>query len=344
MITYKASGVDIEKADRLIDELKVKMNMTFNPYVLNPIGGFASLLTLPKEYEDPVIVTSTDGVGTKLKIAQKLKRHSTVGIDLVAMCVNDILTYGARPLFFLDYFACGTLEENVYREVISGICEGCTLAGCALVGGETAEMPSFYRKGEYDLAGFAMGVVEKKRIVDGSSIEEGDAVIGIASNGLHSNGFSLVRKLILEVKRMSLKQKVEGLETTLGEELLKPTKIYVRPVMEILERFRVKGMAHITGGGIPGNLKRIIPSGLIAELTIEEREIPFIFRFIKELGDLPYDEMFSTFNMGVGYILVVKREEEKSVIELLSSIGERAYSLGTIEKTRSEKKVKISVV
>lgn len=343
MLTYKRAGVDIKKAERLIEELKPKIGKTFNPYVLNPVGGFASLLKLPEEYEEPIIVTSTDGVGTKLKIAQKLNKHSTVGVDLVAMCANDILTYGAKPLFFLDYFACGKLDEKVYKEVILGICEGCLIAGCALVGGETAEMPSFYKKGEYDLAGFIVGVVEKEKIIDGTQVAEGDGIIGIASNGLHSNGFSLVRKLFFELKKMRLNTKIDEIGGTLGDELLKPTKIYVKCVEEILKRFKVKGMAHITGGGIPGNLKRVIPPGLLAEIRIEKKNIPYIFQLIKKVGNITYEEMFSTFNMGIGYILIVEKKDEDDLLGWLLSQKEVAYLIGRIKKTNSKKKVKISV-
>ena len=344
MITYKDAGVDVEKAERLIGELKEEIKKTFSPYVLNPVGGFASLLSLPKDYKNPVIVTSADGVGTKLKIAQKMKRHTTVGIDLVAMCVNDILTYGARPLFFLDYFACGRLKEDIYRDVIWGICEGCKISNCALVGGETAEMPSMYKNDEYDLAGFVIGVVEKEKIIDGSAIEEGDAIIGISSSGLHSNGFSLVRKLLLHVKRMRLNQKIPGLGMTLGEELLKPTRIYVDSVLHILKKHSIKGMAHITGGGIYGNLKRIIPEGLFADIKIHRGSIPYIFKLLKDVGGLSYREMFSTFNMGIGFILISKREEGASIIDSLRLKGEKAYLLGYIGAKKSEEKVRISVL
>ncbi|MCX7856471.1 MAG: phosphoribosylformylglycinamidine cyclo-ligase [Deltaproteobacteria bacterium] len=343
-MTYKDAGVDIEKADRLIDEVKKKIKSTFNPFVLNPVGGFASLLAIPKEYVDPIIVTSTDGVGTKLKIAQRLNKHDTVGIDLVAMCANDILTYGSKPLFFLDYFACGSLDETIYQEVVSGICEGCKIAECALVGGETAEMPSFYKKGEYDLAGFIIGVVEREKIVDGTSIKKGDAVIGIASSGLHSNGYSLVRKLLFGLKKMRINQKINGLRGTLGEELLTPTKIYVKPVLEIHGKFKIKGMAHITGGGIYGNLKRIIPQGLLADISVPEDNIPYIFKLLQEIGKLSISEMFRTFNMGVGFILVVENEDEKEIIEILKDQGEKAFHLGHIVEAKSPEKVRISIL
>lgn len=343
MITYKDAGVDQKKAETLIEKLKERIRSTFNPYVLNPIGGFASLLDVPKEFKDPVIVTSTDGVGTKLKIAQMVKVHRTVGIDLVAMCVNDILTYGAKPFFFLDYFACGKLDEEIYKEVIGGICEGCEEAGCALVGGETAEMPSFYGEGEYDLAGFVLGFVEKGRIVDGSGIKEGDKVIGLRSNGLHSNGYSLARKILFEIKGLNPYEKLEGIEDPLYTELLRPTRIYVRLVLDLLERFRIKGMAHVTGGGIPGNLSRIIPSGLSAELTLPHSEVPLIFRIIKDLGNVPVNEMFSTFNMGIGYILVVENGECERVIEYLDSKMENPLILGEIGRRTGTEAVRITL-
>lgn len=344
MITYKEAGVDQQKAETLIDSLKERIKSTFNRYVLNPIGGFASLLEIPKEFRDPVLVTSTDGVGTKLKIAQKAKVHSTVGIDLVAMCVNDILTYGAKPLFFLDYFACGRLDEDIYKDVISGICEGCREAGCALVGGETAEMPSFYGEGEYDLAGFAIGFVEKDKIVDGSKIKEGDKVIGLPSSGLHSNGYSLVRKLFFEIKGFDLYERIEGLEGLLYEELLKPTRIYVRLVLDLLQRFRIKGMAHVTGGGIPGNLSRIIPHGLSADLQVPLSRVPRIFKVIKEMGDVSLDEMFSTFNMGIGYILVVGDKEYEDLVRYLKSNFEEPIPLGEIKEGSEKPSVIINVV
>lgn len=305
------------------------------------IGGFAALTEVPSSYKNPVLVSSTDGVGTKLKIAFMAGKHDTVGIDLVGMSVNDILTLGAKPLFFLDYYACGTIDENVYPHVIDGICEGCLQSDCALVGGETAEMPSFYKDNEYDLAGFAVGIAEKGSIIDGSAISEGDALIGLASNGLHSNGFSLVRKLLFEVKKFRIDEEVPGIPGKLYEELLKPTRIYVKPVLEIVSRFQVKGMAHITGGGLPGNISRIIPDGLSTTLNVDPLKSPPIFQVLMEAGNLNLDDMCSTFNMGTGFVLIVNNGDAEEIIRSLNSSGETAARIGTIEKATGDVKVRI---
>ncbi|MCX8021170.1 MAG: phosphoribosylformylglycinamidine cyclo-ligase [Syntrophorhabdaceae bacterium] len=343
MLTYEKSGVNIEKAEKLIDRLKGRIQSTFNPSVLNPIGGFASLTEIPRHYKDPIIVSSTDGVGTKLKIAFMLNKHDTVGIDLVAMSANDILTLGAKPYFFLDYYACGRIEDEVYTDVISGICEGCRQAGCALIGGETAEMPSFYKEKEYDLAGFIIGFVDRDKIIDGKNIRDGDVVIGLPSNGLHSNGFSLVRKVFFEDNSYSVFDTVEGLKKVLGEELLRPTKIYVNIIHDLLSRFKIKGMAHITGGGLPGNIKRIIPDGLSAFLEIEENFIQDIFRVIMNLGNVDFKEMCSTFNMGIGYVMVVEEEDFPSIMDFIREKGEEAFLLGSIKKRDSGDKVSVSL-
>ncbi len=340
-ITYKDSGVDIEKADRLLGRIRSRIQGTFNPWVMNSIGGFAALTEVPEGYTKPVLVSSTDGVGTKLKIAFDAAKHDTVGIDLVAMSANDVLTMGAKPYFFLDYFASGRIEDAVYQDVIAGICDGCEMAGCALIGGETAEMPSFYKDGEYDLAGFVMGFVEKDRIVNGSKIKEGNAVIGIASSGLHSNGYSMVRKVLFEVAGLKVTDSLEGLEGKLYEELLKPTRIYVKPVMAVLERFPIYGMAHITGGGLPGNIERIIPDGLTARIELPRDRVPVIFTHIMRLGDVPFEEMCSTFNMGIGYICIIDKEHEKAVLDLLSASGETALTIGRIEKASDSRKVRV---
>lgn len=337
-LTYRDAGVDVGKADALIKRMKTQIQKTFNPYVLSPIGAFAALTEIPKGYTDPVLVTATDGVGTKLKVAFALRRHDTVGIDLVAMSANDVLTVGARPFFFLDYFACGRLDEQVYSEVITGICAGCEMAGCALVGGETAEMPSFYQEGEYDLAGFVTAFVEKRKVVDGSAIREGDRVIGLASSGLHSNGFSLARKILFEQHQLTLKDSVEGLEGNVYEELLKPTKIYVKPILSLIEKTEVKGMAHITGGGLPGNVSRIIPDGLCAHLSVA-KEPPEIFGVLMRLGNVAQNEMYATFNMGVGFVIVVGKADEARALKELTSMGEHGFSLGVIEKSRESEKV-----
>ncbi|MCX5807924.1 MAG: phosphoribosylformylglycinamidine cyclo-ligase [Proteobacteria bacterium] len=342
VLTYKDAGVDIHKADRLMGNLKDKIHATFNPFVLNRIGGFGSLTEMPGGYKNPILVTSTDGVGTKLKIAFMSGKHDTIGIDLVAMSVNDILTLGAKPFFFLDYFACGSIEEKIYKDVISGICDGCSLAGCALIGGETAEMSSFYKEGEYDLAGFAIGFVDKENIIDGSDIKDGDRIIALSSNGLHSNGYSLVRKVLLEIHNLDLNEKFEGLHDKLYEELLKPTRIYVKSINNILDKFSIKGMAHITGSGLPGNIKRIIPDGLSARIDMSDYEIPPIFKFIMKLGNVPLDEMYSTFNMGIGFIIIANTADEKAIIGQLMECGENAFEIGSIQKAPDGEKVHIS--
>ena len=341
-ITYKDSGVDIARADRLIDTLKDRIKATHNVNVLNMIGGFAALTEVPKSYMNPVLVSSTDGVGTKLKVAFMAGKHDTVGIDLVGMSVNDILTLGAKPLFFLDYYACGKIDEKVYPAVIGGVCDGCMQADCALVGGETAEMPSFYKDDEYDLAGFAVGVVEKDAIIDGSTISAGDAVIGLASNGLHSNGYSLVRKLFFDVKKYRVDEEVPGITGKLYEELLKPTRIYVKPVLEVISKFTVKGMAHITGGGLPGNISRIIPDGLGSSLKVDLARVPPVFRALMEAGNLDLNEACHTFNMGTGFVLIVKDAEADDVIRSLNGAGETASRIGTIEKVSGDTKVTVT--
>ena len=340
-VTYEDSGVNIKKADSLIDDIKSRIQKTFNPHVLNAIGGFGALTEVPKEYKNPVLVSSTDGVGTKLKIAFAAGKHDTVGIDLVGMSVNDILTLGAKPFFFLDYYACGKIEDHVYKQVISGICDGCEMASCALIGGETAEMPSFYTVGEYDLAGFAVGIVEKDRIINGSQIIAGDAVIGLASNGLHSNGYSLVRHVLFDIHKLNINDAWEDTNTKLYEELLKPTRIYVKPVLEVSAQYNIKGMVHITGGGLPGNIKRVIPEGLIASIHVAIDSTPRIFRFIMELGNINFHEMCSTFNMGTGYVLIVGKDDEKAVIDIFEKLGEKASLLGYIEKSTDDQKVRL---
>ncbi len=341
-ITYKDSGVDIKKADNLLHDIRNRIQGTFNPFVMNSIGGFAALTEIPSGYRNPILVSSTDGVGTKLKIAFDANKHDTVGIDLVAMSVNDVLTMGAKPYFFLDYFASGRIEDKVYKDVIAGICEGCMLADCALIGGETAEMPSFYKDGEYDLAGFVMGFVEKDRIVNGSTIKEGDVVIGLASSGLHSNGYSLVRKVLFEAAKLKVTDHVDGIDGPLYQELLKPTRIYVRSVVPVLEACSVHGMAHITGGGLPGNIERIIPDGLSARIRVPQGNIPPVFNLIMRLGEVPFTEMCSTFNMGIGYVCIVEKDHEKTALDLLRKSGETAFTAGIIEKASDDRKVIIT--
>lgn len=332
MLTYKDAGVDIEKADRFVEDIKSMVKNTFNKNVITPIGGFAAAYLLEiANYKEPVITSSTDGVGTKLKIAQTLDKHDTIGIDLVAMCVNDLITTTSKPLFFLDYFATGRLEPHVAVDVIKGIVRGCELAGCALVGGETAEMPGMYKDGEYDLAGFAVGVVEKQKMLDGSKTQAGDILIGLASSGVHSNGYSLVRKLI-ELKGYRYTDYFEEFGKTLGEELLTPTKIYVKSVLELSKRVDIKAIAHITGGGIPGNLIRVINKDLKAVIEEGSWEVLPIFKWVEKEGQIEKREMYKTFNMGIGLILAVDKKDEKETINILEDLGEKPYIIGYLER------------
>ena len=332
-ITYKKAGVDIDEGDRFVDLIGPLVKKTFRPEVMTDIGMFGALFRLDiRKYRKPVLVSGTDGVGTKLKVAFMAGRHDTVGIDLVAMCVNDILTSGAEPLFFLDYFATGKLKPEKAADVIKGIAAGCRDAGCALVGGETDEMPGFYGKGEYDLSGFAVGVVDRNKIIDGAKIRKGDAVIGLASSGIHSNGYSLVRKIFFDHKKMGVKKYIPEFKSTLGEELLRPTKIYVKAYAEIKDSINVKGMAHITGGGIPGNLPRVFPKGLGAILEEKSWTVPAVFRVMQQLGNVPEDDMKRTFNMGIGFAMVVDKEDADEALALLKKAGYKAYHIGSMIK------------
>jgi len=331
--TYKNAGVDIDLADHIVKKIKPLISRTFIPGVLSDIGGFGGLFSLAEQnYKEPVLVSGTDGVGTKLKIAFALDKHGSVGIDLVAMCVNDIVTCGAKPLFFLDYISIGELSEKVTVELIKGIAEGCKMANCALLGGETAEMPGFYAEGEYDLAGFAVGIVEKSKIIDGREIREGDSVIGITSNGLHSNGFSLVRKVLLEEKQYKMKKKIATLKKSLGEELLKPTRIYVKPVLYLLEKYKVLGIAHITGGGLLENIPRILPSGISVEIDRNSWTKPPIFSLIQKEGKISDEEMYRTFNMGIGMVLIVPDGESEKILEELRLMNYDSSIVGKVIK------------
>jgi phosphoribosylformylglycinamidine cyclo-ligase len=330
-LTYKKSGVDIAEGDRFVRLISPLVKKTFRPEVMTDIGSFGGLFALGK-YKSPVLVSGTDGVGTKLKIAFMTDRHDTVGIDLVAMCVNDIITSGAEPLFFLDYFATGRLRANKAKDVVAGIAKGCREARCALIGGETAEMPGFYKEDEYDLAGFAVGVVEKKEIVDGSGIRAGDAIIGIASSGLHSNGYSLARKVFFDSAKMRINSYVDELKCTIGEELIKPTRIYAGAVAELKQKIRVVGMAHITGGGMPGNLPRIFGRDLTAVINKESWPVPPVFEVIRTLGGVPAADMKKTFNMGIGYVIVVSQSKVTVALALLKKCGYPAYLIGFMEK------------
>jgi len=332
-ITYKKAGVDIDEADKFVKMISPMVKTTFRKEVLTDIGLFAGLFKLDiKKYKEPVLVSGTDGVGTKLKIAFQADKHDTVGIDLVAMCVNDILTVGAEPLFFLDYFATGKLDAERASQVIKGIVEGCRQAGCALIGGETAEMPGFYKKNEYDLSGFAVGVVNKNEIINGAEIKEGDAVIGVASSGLHSNGFSLVRKVLFDIRKMKIDQYVSELGCSIAEELLKPTKIYVNAFFALKGKVKIKGMAHITGGGIPGNLTRIFQKNISAKINKNSWDIPPIFKFIEKIGKIDKKEMYKVFNMGIGYIFIVNKSDVDKTLKTLSKNGYKSYIIGEILK------------
>lgn len=322
MITYKEAGVNIEEGYKAVSLMKEYAAKTTGNLVLNSLGSFAAMIELPEGYKKPVLVTGTDGVGTKLDIAFKTKKYDTVGIDCVAMCVNDILCHGAKPLFFLDYIACGKLEAQVAADLVKGVSEGCAQCNASLVGGETAEMPGFYREGEYDIAGFAVGIVDKDNIVDGKDIKEEDALIGLSSSGFHSNGYSLIRKVFTDMDEIYNGQK-------LGEVLLTPTKIYVKPILNVLEKFNVKGMAHITGGGFIENIPRMLPKGLTAVINKNSYPIPEIYERFLSLG-ITEDELFNTFNMGIGFVLCVDKSIKEQVIKYLISLGERAYDIGFI--------------
>ena len=336
-ITYKRAGVDIDEGERFVTMISPLVKKTFRKEVLTDIGSFGGLFRFESaNYKEPILVSGTDGVGTKLKIAFLMDRHNTVGVDLVAMSVNDILTSGAEPLFFLDYFATGKLEPEKAAMVIDGIAAGCREAGCALIGGETAEMPGFYQEGEYDLAGFAVGVVDKAKIIDGMDIRERDTLIGLASSGLHSNGYSLVRKVFFEREKMDVTMYVPELGTTLGDEMLRPTRIYVKAFNALKERIRIKGIAHITGGGIPGNLPRVLPEGVGAVVREGSWPVPAIFRVIKEKGNVPVNDMKRTFNMGIGFILVVSEKEAGDAVGLLKDAGFDSCVIGTVVKGKKE--------
>jgi phosphoribosylformylglycinamidine cyclo-ligase len=333
--TYKDAGVDIETGDAFVRRIKGLVESTSRPEVRGAFGGFSALVSLPDgRGRGPLLVSSTDGVGTKLKIAFKMDRHDTVGIDLVAMCVNDIVVTGARPLFFLDYLSMGRLDSDKAYEIIRGIADGCREAECSLVGGETAEMPGFYEPGEYDLAGFAVGTVEEERVIDISRVRPGDRILGVASSGLHSNGFSLVRRIVFDLLKLGVDQWIEELGSSIGEELLRPTRIYVRPILHLLEDFSLSAMAHITGGGIPGNLARVIPTGCRAVVDTESWEVPAIFRFLQREGKVPQEEMWRTFNNGIGMVLVMRPQDSDTIVTRMHELGERCFPIGEIVRAR----------
>ena len=331
-LSYRDAGVDIDAGDSLVERIKPHARRTLRPEVLGGIGGFGALMELPRHYREPVLISGTDGVGTKLKLAFHLNRHDTIGIDLVAMSVNDILVQGAEPLFFLDYYACGRLDVDVAEQVVAGIARGCELAGCALIGGETAEMPGMYPIGEYDLAGFAVGVAEKDRLITGADIRAGDVVLGLASSGPHSNGYSLIRKIV-EVTQADLAGPFHG--RSLGETLLEPTRIYVKPLLALMQSLTVKGLAHITGGGLTGNIPRILPEGLAARLDAQAWTWPPVFQWLQQAGGVTTDEMLRTFNCGIGMVVVMDAADAEAASRFLTEHGETVYRLGRIEAAQA---------
>ncbi|MCF7957555.1 MAG: phosphoribosylformylglycinamidine cyclo-ligase [Phycisphaerae bacterium] len=342
-VTYQQSGVDISANDQMVDMISQNVQRTHGPRVIHMQNAFAGMFRLDydeklfrKNYKNPVLVACTDGVGTKVQVAAKMNKFDTVGIDLVAMSVNDMLVQGAEPLFFLDYVAVNSLQPAQINQFVAGISEGCIQADCALIGGETAEMPSVYRKGEFDLAGFAVGVVEKHRLVSGNHIEPGDSVIGLASSGLHSNGYSLVRHVCFDRAKLKVDQHIDELGETVGEALLRPTRIYVRSIMSLLKKYRVKkvikAMAHITGGGLPGNLPRVVGKELDVVLEQKKWPVPPIFDYLEKLGPIEKDEMYKVFNMGIGYVLIVRPKFTRSIMTHLKKSGETPYFMGKVKR------------
>jgi phosphoribosylformylglycinamidine cyclo-ligase len=330
---YRQAGVDIEAGYEAVDRIKRHALSTMRPEVMGGLGAFGGMFDLSQlNYKEPVLVSGTDGVGTKLMLAFMADKHDTIGVDAVAMCVNDIVAQGAEPLYFLDYIACGKLEPEKIEAIVKGISVGCKQAGAALIGGETAEMPGMYGNDEYDIAGFSVGIAEKSKLIQPEKVQNGDVLIGLASNGVHSNGFSLVRKVLLEEGKLDLNESYGSLEGSLGEELLRPTRIYVKPVLEVLEGHTVHGIAHITGGGFDENIPRMLPEGLGAEVDFGSWPIPPIFDLINETGKIGTKEMFTTFNMGIGMVLAVPGDEALEVLKLLEKQGEKAYFIGRVKK------------
>ncbi|MCS4532755.1 phosphoribosylformylglycinamidine cyclo-ligase [Neisseria montereyensis] len=333
-LSYRDAGVDIDAGDQLVENIKPFAKRTMRPEVLGDLGGFGALVEISKKYQNPVLVSGTDGVGTKLKLAFDWDKHDTVGIDLVAMSVNDILVQGAEPLFFLDYFACGKLDVTRATDVIKGIAQGCEESGCALIGGETAEMPGMYPEGEYDLAGFAVGVVEKDKVINGRNIVPGDIVLGLASNGAHSNGYSLIRKII-ERDNPDLDSAFDG-DKTLRQAIIAPTRLYVKPILAALKQFDIKGMAHITGGGITENIPRILPENTVAQIDANAWALPKLFQWLQKAGNVQAQEMYRTFNCGIGMAVIVAKEEADALQQFLAQQGETVYRLGAIRERQGD--------
>ncbi len=333
-LSYSDAGVDIDAGDRLVENIKPFAKRTLRPEVLGGLGGFGALVEIGKNYRNPVLVSGTDGVGTKLKLAFDWDLHDTVGIDLVAMSVNDILVQGAEPLFFLDYFACGKLDVDCATAVIKGIAQGCEQSGCALIGGETAEMPGMYPEGEYDLAGFAVGVVEKERIISGQNIRAGDVLLGLASNGAHSNGYSLIRKII-DRAQPDLDAEFDG-GKTLRQTVIAPTRLYAKPLLAAMKEFEIKGMAHITGGGISENLPRVLPQNCTAHVDAKSWEMPKLFQWLQKEGNIAAAEMYRTFNCGIGMIVVAAHDKAEALADFLRQQGETVYRLGEIRERQGD--------
>jgi len=338
-LTYRAAGVDIDAGNAVVERIKPLVKRTFRPEVMAGLGGFGALFELGARYRDPVLVSGTDGVGTKLKLAQTLGRHDTIGIDLVGMCVNDVLVQGAEPLFFLDYFATGKLDVDTTVSVVGGIAKGCELAGCALVGGETAEMPDMYPPGEYDLAGFCVGAVEKLALIDGRRIQAGDAIVGIRSSGPHSNGYSLIRRIV-ERAGKPFDLDLDG--TSLADALMAPTTIYVKPVLKLMQQQAVHGMAHITGGGLQENIIRVVPDGLGVAIESSAWKPSAVFDWLQREGKVERSEMWRTFNCGIGYVLIVPRSQAGATVDALETLGLPAVTIGEIVAASGDERVRIA--
>lgn len=328
-LTYRDAGVDIDAGNELVNRIKETAARTRRPEVLGGLGGFGAMVAIPAGYQEPLLVSGTDGVGTKLRLAMQVGKHDTIGIDLVAMCVNDLVVGGAEPLFFLDYYATGKLNVDVAAEVVAGIGKGCELSGCALVGGETAEMPGMYEGDDYDLAGFCVGVVERSKVIDGSRVQEGDALIALASSGPHSNGYSLIRK-ILEVSNADLDQPIG--DTTLAAALMEPTRIYVKNLLQLFREVDVRALSHITGGGLPENIPRVLPDGACAAIDTASWQLPPVFQWLKDAGGVADNEMYRTFNCGVGMIVCVPADQRELALDTLAAMGEQAWQIGVIER------------
>jgi phosphoribosylformylglycinamidine cyclo-ligase len=334
-LSYKDAGVDIDAGNALVDRIKSIAKSTSRPEVMGGLGGFGALCKIPGKYKEPVLVAGTDGVGTKLRLAMKLGLHNTIGIDLVAMCVNDLIVGGAEPLFFLDYYATGKLDVDIAASVVEGIGKGCQFSGCALIGGETAEMPGMYEGEDYDLAGFCVGIVEQSKIIDGSKVQAGDQLIALASSGPHSNGYSLIRKII-DVAKADIHADFDG--RTLGQALLEPTRIYVKPLLQLMEQTDVKALSHITGGGFTDNIPRVLPENVAANVDLSSWKLPQIFRWLQDKGNITSEELFRTFNCGVGMVLCVAQEDARTALDQLNSMGENAWLLGTISERKPDQK------